>query len=107
MFQDFSARQSAVGSAPAAIPHHEAAELIDRYPNLSEIELARLINLYRQFSALDTALIKSDEQLGSKLDWFLADHRSKVRVPVGQYAGLIGYAVLTIAAVAWAVIVAS
>jgi hypothetical protein len=107
MFQDFSARQSSVGIAPATIVRQEAAELIDRYPNLSEIELARLVSLYRKFSALDAALIISDEQLGPKLDRFFADHRSKVRVPFRQYAGLIGYVVLTIAAVAWAVIVAS
>ena len=66
----------------AAGPRDEAAELIGRYPNLSEIELARLVNLYREFSALDTALIISDEQLGPKLDLFFADHRSKVESPI-------------------------
>ena len=65
----------------------EARELIGRYPNLSEIELARLINLYREFSALDVALIISDEQLGPKLDLFFADHRSKVRVPFASMPG--------------------
>jgi len=85
----------------------EAAALIDRYPNLSEIELARLINLYRRFSALDSALIISDGRLAPKLDRFVADNRSKVRLPFRQYAGLAAYAALAAGAVGWAVAVAS
>ena len=55
MFQDFAARQFAFNQVepPRRPAVEEAAELIDRYPNLSEIELARLINLYRDFSALE------------------------------------------------------
>ena len=75
MFQDFAARQFAFSQVepPRRPAVEEAAELIDRYPNLSEIELARLINLYRDFSALDSALIISDRRLGSRLDRFCAD----------------------------------
>jgi len=109
MFQDFAARQFAFSHVepPRRPAVHEAAELIERYPNLSEIELARLINLYRGFSALDSALIISDRGLGSKLDRFCGDHRSKVRAPFRQYAALILYGVLTIGAVVWAWAVAS
>ena len=85
----------------------EAGDLIRRYPNLSEIELARLINLYREFSALDMALTMSDEELAPRLDRFSADHRSKIRTPFRQYAALILYLVLTIIALAWAASVAS
>jgi hypothetical protein len=80
----------------------EAAELIDRYPDLGEVELARLISLYRDFSALDSALIISDQRLGPRLDRFYADHRSKLRAPFRQYAALVLYGVLTIGAVVWA-----
>ena len=109
MFQDFSARalpddhpQSA-----AAMRREEAGELIRRYPNLSEIQLTRLINLYREFSALDMALTLSDQELAPKLDRFSADHRSKIRTPFRQYAALILYAVLTVIALAWAASYAS
>lgn len=109
MYQDFSARalpddhpQSA-----AAMRRDEAAGLIRRYPNLSETELARLINLYREFSALDTALTLSDHELAPNLDRFSADHRSKIRTPFRQYAALILYLVLTIIALAWAASYAS
>ena len=109
MFQDFAARQFAFSQVepPRRPAVQEAADLIDRYPNLSEIELARLINLYRGFSALDSALILSDRRLGSKLDRFCGDHRSKLRPPFRQYAALILYGVLTIGAVIWAWAVAS
>jgi hypothetical protein len=104
MFQDFSARQFAIGQAepPRRAAVEEATGLIDRYPNLSEIELARLINLYRDFAALDSALIISDQRLGPKLARFYADHRSKVRAPFRQYAALVLYGVLTIVTVVWA-----
>ncbi len=109
MFQDFAARQFAFShvEAPRRPAVEEAAELIARYPNLSEIELARLINLYRGFSALDSALIISDRRLGSKLDRFCGDHRSKLRPAFRQYAALVLYGVLTIGAVLWAWAVAS
>lgn len=103
---------SAASSLPAihaesgGTRQEQARALIGRYPNLSEIELARLINLYREFSALDTALMLSDEALAPRLDRFTAEHRSRVRPPFRQYAGLLFYTVLTMAALAWAVAVA-
>jgi hypothetical protein len=107
MFQDFAARQSAVETAAAAGPRDEAAVLIARYPDLSKVELARLIDLYRKFSALDSALIISDQQLAANLDRFVEENRAKVRLPFRQYAGLVAYALLAVVAVAWAVAVAS
>jgi hypothetical protein len=91
----------------AATPRDEAVELVGRYPNLSEIELARLINSYRELSALDMALMLSDESLAPKLDRFSSDHRSKIRTPFRQYAALVGYAVVAVIAVAWAAAVAT
>ena len=109
MFQDFAARQFVFSQAepPRRPAVDEAAALIARYPNLGEIELAHLINLYRRFSALDSALIISDRTLGPKLDRFYREHRSKLRLPFSQYAALILYGVLTIGAVVWAWAVAS
>jgi len=89
---------------PSPRPADEARALIARYPNLSETELARLINLYRDLSALDTALMLSDEKIAPNLDRFSADHRSKIRRPFRQYAALVGYAVVAGAVLVWAVI---
>jgi predicted PurR-regulated permease PerM len=109
MCQNFSAKALAFEQpesfAPRAID--QARELIRRYPNLSEIELARLINLYRELSALDMARMLSDENLAPNLDRFAADHRSTTKASVHQYAALVGYAVVGVAMVAWAVAFAS
>lgn len=93
--------------SPAATPLEQASELINRYPSVSEIELARLINLYRELSAVDMALMLSDEKLAPNLDRFSADHRPKIRTPFRQYAALTLYAVLGMAAFAWAAAFAS
>ena len=107
MFHDFAASALAASDAdPIGTRQEQARLLIARYPNLSETELARLINLYREFSALDTALVLSDDALSSHLDRFTSEHRSEVRPPFRQYAGLLFYTVLTLAAVVWAISVA-
>lgn len=105
MFQDLSAKALSFEQPQSAIPRplDETRALIRRYPNLSEVELARLINLYRELSALDMALMLSDEEVAPRLDQFSADHRSKIRKPFRHYAGLVGYAVVGLAVLVWAV----
>ncbi len=88
---------------PIGTAQEQVQVLISRYPNLSETELARLINLYRGFSALDTALMLSDEAFAPRLDRFTTDHRSSIRPPFRQYAGLLFYTILTLGALIWAV----
>ncbi len=104
MFQDLSTK--ALAFAPpqwtAGSPLEEARELVGRYPNLSEIELARLIDRYRHLSALDMALMLSDEKLAPRLDRFSGDHRTRIRTPFRQYAALVAYALVGAAVVLWA-----
>jgi len=104
MFRSFSSSSLPVEEHQCGRPRpiDEARELIGRYPSLTEIELARLINLYRQASALDMALMLSDEELAPRIDRFCADHRSKIRTPFRQYAALVAYAVIGILALFWA-----
>ena len=63
--------------------------------------------MYRDLSALDMALMLSDEKLAPNLDRFSADHRSKIRTPFRQYAALVAYAVAGVAAIVWAAAVSS
>lgn len=107
MFQSFNASAIPFEQPQRPRPLDEARELIGRYPSLSEIELARLINVYRELSALDMALMLSDEKLAPSLDRFSADHRSKIRTPFRQYAALVVYAVAGVAAIVWAAVVSS
>ena len=109
MFQTFSAKALSFEPPQSAAPRplDEARGLISRYPALSEAELARLINLYREFSALDMALALSDEKLAPNLDQFTAHHRSRIRTPFRHYAALVGYAAIGLAVLAWAAAFAS
>jgi hypothetical protein len=109
MFYDFSAKALSFEQpqSPAPRPLDETRELIGRYPNLSEIELARLINLYRDLSALEMALMLSDEKLAPSLDRFSTDNRSSIRRPFHEYAALLGYAAVGIAVAGWAIAFAS
>ena len=109
MFQNFNAKALSFEQPHSPVPPEldEARELIRRYPNLSEIELARLINLYRGLSALEMALMLSDEKVAPNLDRFSADHRLRIRTPFRQYAALVAYAVVGVAVVVWAAAFAS
>src|SRR5688572_6679145 len=109
MIQDIGAKALARqhSEAHSGPSFDQASELIDRYPNLSEAELARLINIYRHLSALDVALMISDEKLGWKMEEFYADHRAKLKTPFRQYAILVAIAVVGVAAVLWAMTVIS
>jgi hypothetical protein len=109
MLQSFDtlSRASRPQESPPASPARQARDLIGRYPNLSETELARLIHLYRNLTPVDMALMLSDEILAPKLDRFSNKHRSALRLPFRQYAGLLGYAVMAVGAVVWAAAVAS
>jgi hypothetical protein len=98
MYQDFSPTSTGGVSARRS---SEVRQLVGRYPNLSEIETARLINLYRELSPLDLALMISDEELAPKLGRFTEDHRSKVSPPFRQYAALVAVVALGIVVAAW------
>jgi hypothetical protein len=52
--------------------------LVARYPNLSEIELAELINLMSRLPILDFGLMTADDNLAGKMGAFQRDHGVKV-----------------------------
>ena len=59
-----------------------AQVLLQRYPNLSEAELASLIRTFAGLPFLDFGLMAADERLGDKLSVFYADHGAKLRPPL-------------------------
>lgn len=54
----------------------EVTSLLTRYPNLSEAQLARLINLYQDLPLLDSALLQTDRAIARGLGAFVADHQT-------------------------------
>jgi hypothetical protein len=93
--------------APASVALEAFRELLDRFRMVSEVELARLINLYRDLSALDVALMISDEKFGPKLGLFFKDQRSQIRTPFRDYAILVAIAMAGFVIIGWAVAIAA
>lgn len=61
-------------------------ELLGRYPNLSEQELAELINLFTYLNMVPRALMAADERLGPRVENFYRDHGDKLGGFVGGRA---------------------
>ena len=99
--RDFGAKARAHETVEPRTAALQAADLVSRYPNLSEIELARLINLYRELSALDMALMISDTELAPKLDRFYKDHWRRLKTPFREYAVFVFIAMAGILVAIW------
>ena len=73
---------------PSAIAARAEA-LVQRYPNLSEVELAELINLMSRLPVLDFGLMTADPVMSSRLDAFHRDHGHRIRPTLGSIAALL------------------
>jgi len=71
-------------SRPPSDTTATAEALLLRYPNLSEEELATLINLFPYIRILDLGLMTSDDRLAGKLDAFHRDHGEKLKTPISS-----------------------
>lgn len=60
-----------------------AQALLNRYPDISEQEVAILVRTFAQLPLLDFGLMAADGQLEHKLDAFYRDHTDKLRPRVG------------------------
>lgn len=78
-----------------------AEHLLSRYPNLSEQELAELINLFPHVDMVARGLMAADDRMRTKVDAFYRDHsatldklrrrRTTAIAVVGLLAILIGF----------------
>ena len=78
--------------------------LLDRYPNLSEQELAELINLFPTVGILDHALMTADTNLSAKLTAFDRDHGKEIRTPISSLIAFLAVPVIFAAITLWFVI---
>ena len=76
---------------PRSSTVQEVERSLDRYPELSEPELAKLMRQFRGLSLVDKAVIMGDERLSQKLALFYRDHEPDLQAPV---AGLALYILL-------------
>ena len=67
----------------------DIADLIQRYPNVSEEETAQIVTYLRKGRHLDVGMLTADERLKPQLDGFMADHGKHLRVGAGEATVLI------------------
>lgn len=73
-------------AAPRLGAHERAAQLISRYPNLSQSQTENLAHLFPRLSALDLSLMMSDDDLAPRLEAFYAAHRDMMSPSLSDYA---------------------
>ncbi len=79
----------------------EAETLLIRYPNLSEQELARLIDILPHLPILDMGLMTADDRLSEKLATFNRHHGDKLRAPVSALMWFLAFPTIAAIGVLW------
>lgn len=91
-----------------ARPRSEAAlrveDLLGRYPNLSEQELAELINLFPKVDMVAHAVMTADERLGAKVVNLYRDHGEKLDGSIGGRTLSVALAAFVAIVLFWAVV---
>lgn len=79
----------------------ESVELLNRYPDLTPIEIERLIGMFPRIPMLQVALMSADEELAPKLEKFQQDCGRKIRTPMWQIVGLMMPLALMLGLIFW------
>jgi hypothetical protein len=76
-------------SGRSTLTRDEAADLLSRYPNVSDDEAKAITTFLRKGRHLDVGMVTADERLKPQLDGFMADHGKQLRVGAGEATVLI------------------
>jgi hypothetical protein len=79
-------------------------DLLGRYPNLSEQELAELINLFPSVDMVARAVIAADDRLGDKVVDLYREHGEKLDGAIGGRTLSIALAAFVVIALFWAIL---
>ncbi len=75
--------------------------LLVRYPQISEPELASLIDMFPYVSMLDRGLMSADARLSEKLAAFHRDHGDRMKAPEAALIGLLAFPLIMAAGMLW------
>ena len=78
------ASQTYVRSRPPSETMAEVESLLGRYPNLSETELATLINLFPTLRILEVGLMTANDRLSGKFEAFHREHGRKLKMSMSS-----------------------
>lgn len=79
----------------------EFGRLLRRYPDLTEREIDRLVDLYPRLPMLELGLFAADDRLVGRLDAFRCEHRRRLRHPVSRLGIVLAVAALLIGWAVW------
>ena len=76
-------------SSPLQLTREQVADLLARYPHVSDAEAKLILTFLRNGRHLDVGMITGDDALKPQLDSFMADHRTHFRVGFLEGSGVI------------------
>jgi len=72
-----------------SLTRDEAAELLVRYPHVSDAEAKRILAFLRKGPHLDVGMLSADQKLKPNLDRFMDDHKKHFRLGVGETTAVV------------------
>lgn len=82
------------------LTREEAADLLLRYPHVSQAEAKRVVTFLRKGRHLDVGLLTADQKLKPNLDRFMHDHEKHFRLGVGETTAVVS-AIIGFLLVCW------
>jgi hypothetical protein len=76
-------------AAAQKLTREQAADLLQRYPSVSDRETKAILTFLRKGRHLDVGMLTADEKLMPQLDSFMAEHGKALRVGFGEGAAVI------------------
>lgn len=80
------------------LDRQQAADLLARYPQVSDAETNLILTFLRTGRHLDVGMLTADEKLKPQLDRFMLDHGKRLRVSFAEgaalVAGIVGFLLL-------------
>ncbi len=82
------------------LTREQAADLLYRYPHVSDAEAKAILTFLRKGRHLDVGMLTADEQLKSQLDSFTDDYAEHFRVGFGEGSAVVA-AIVGFLAICW------
>ena len=77
------------GIRAVRLDREQVADLISRYPRVSDQEARQILTFLRTGRHLDVGLLTSNDQLRPKLDAFVKDHKAHFQLNWGEAAAVV------------------
>jgi hypothetical protein len=87
-------------NAPTHLTREQAADLLVRYPHVSDAEAKLILTFLRHGRHLDVGMLTANQSLKPQLDSFMEDHKKHFRIGLGEGSAVVG-AIAAFLAICW------